>query len=163
MNIPDKLIAKLLGPLLFLVTIFYFHPEGLSDQANAVLACTLWIAVWWIFEATDISITALLPIVIFPLSGALDLKMTTASYGHKYMFLYMGGFLLAMAIEKWNLHRRIALTIINVIGTGVSRILLGYMLALAFMYMWIFNTATSVMMLPIDLSLIHISEPARPH
>lgn len=150
----SKLIPGLLGPLLFLLIIKFCHPEGLSSEANEVLACTVWIAIWWIFEVTDISVTALLPIILFPLSGALDIKTTTAAYGHKYIFLYMGGFILAIAIEKWNLHKRIALNIINMIGAGISRIILGFMLATAFMSMWISNTATSVMMLPIGLAII---------
>lgn len=102
----------------------------------------------------DISVTALLPIIIFPLTGALDITITTAAYGDKYIFLYMGGFILAITIEKWNLHKRIALNIINLIGTGVSKIILGFMIATAFMSMWISNTATTVMMLPIGLAII---------
>jgi len=155
MKFSSKLLAGALGPILFLLTLWFFHPAGLTSQANAVLACTVWIAVWWIFEVTNISVTALLPIVIFPLSGALDLKATTAAYGHKYIFLYMGGFILAIAIEKWNLHKRIALTIISILGAGISRIILGFMVATAFMSMWISNTATSVMMLPIGMAIIH--------
>ncbi len=154
MNIKSKILPGLLGPILFLIVLFFFHPKGLSIQANAVLACTLWIAVWWVFEVVNISITALLPIILFPLSGALDLKLTTASYGHKYIFLYMGGFILAIAIEKWNLHKRISLNIIKIIGTDISKIILGFMMATAFMSMWISNTATSVMMLPIGMAII---------
>ncbi len=150
----SKKIGLVLGPLLFFLTIQFFHPEGLSDQANAVLACTIWIAVWWISEAVHISVTSLLPIVLFPLTDALDLKTTTAAFGHKYVFLYVGGFILAIAIEKWNLHKRIALTIIKLIGTDVTKIILGFMLATAFMSMWISNTATSVMMLPIGMAII---------
>ena len=120
----------------------------------AVFACTLWIAVWWIFEVVDISITALLPIILFPLSGALDIASTTTSYGHKYIFIYMGGFVLAIAIEKWNLHKRIALTIVSILGTKTSHIILGFMIATAFMSMWISNTATSVMMLPIAVAIV---------
>ncbi|MEL6717704.1 MAG: SLC13 family permease [Bacteroidota bacterium] len=147
-------IGLFLGPILFFATLFFFHPEGMSKEANAVLASTLWIATWWITEAIPISATALLPIVLFPLVGALDIKSTTAAFGHKYIFLYMGGFIIAIAIEKWNLHKRIALNIINLIGTDVSKIILGFMLATAFMSMWISNTATSVMMLPIGMAII---------
>ncbi len=153
MNV-KKLVPALLGPIIFGIILIFFHPPGLSAQANAVLACTAWIAIWWIFEVTDISVTALLPIILFPLTEALDIKATTAAYGHKYIFLYMGGFILAIAIEKWNLHKRIALNIISFIGAGISKIILGFMLATAFMSMWISNTATTVMMLPIGLAII---------
>jgi len=147
-------IGLVLGPLLFVLTLNFFHPEGLSKEANAALASTLWIATWWVTEAIPISVTALLPIVLFPLSGALAIKETTAAFGHKYIFLYMGGFIIAIAIEKWNLHKRIALNIINLIGTDVTKIILGFMLATAFLSMWISNTATSVMMLPIGMAII---------
>jgi sodium-dependent dicarboxylate transporter 2/3/5 len=149
-----KLLGLILGPVSFFLILFFFHPVGLSDQANAVLASTIWIAIWWITEAIPIAVTALLPIVLFPLSGGLDLSATSGSFGHKYVFLYMGGFIIAIAIEKWNLHRRIALNIINLIGSDVRKIILGFMVATAFLSMWISNTATSVMMLPIGLAII---------
>ena len=126
----------------------------MNEQANAVLACTAWVAIWWIFEVLPISVTALLPLVLFPLSGALNIEETATSYGHKYVFLYLGGFVLAIAIERWNLHRRIALTIIDLMGTGISRIILGFMVATAVLSMWISNTATSVMMLPIGMAIV---------
>ena len=87
---PTKRIGFLLGPLLFILILFFFEPEGLSPQARAILASTAWIAVWWITEAIPIAITALLPIVLFPLTGGLDLDTTTSAFGHKYVFLYMG-------------------------------------------------------------------------
>ncbi len=150
----SKKLGLFLGPLLFTATLLIFKPEGLSDQAHAVLATTLWIAVWWITEAVPIAVTALLPIVLFPLSGGLDLTPTTGAYGHKYVFLYLGGFMLATAIEKWNLHKRIALNIIAFIGADIQKIILGFMLATAFLSMWISNTATAVMMLPIGMAII---------
>ena len=150
----SKKIGLLLGPLLFILIRLFFNPDGLSDEANAVLASTLWIAVWWITEAIPIAVTSLLPIILFPLSGALPLAETSSSFGHRYVFLYMGGFILALAIEKWNLHKRIALNIIKLIGTDVKKIILGFMLATAFLSMWISNTATAVMMLPIGIAII---------
>ena len=154
MQINPQKIGLLLGPLLFVLVLLFFHPEGLSKEANAVLAATLWIAAWWITEALPIAVTALLPIVLFPMTGGLDLETTTGAYGHKYIFLYVGGFIIAIAIEKWNLHRRIALNIINFIGTNIVNIILGFMVATAFMSMWISNTATSVMMLPIGMAIV---------
>ncbi len=153
-KLTKKSIGLFLGPLLFILIILYFHPEGLTKPANAVLASAIWIAIWWITEALPIAVTALLPIILFPLSGGLGLEETTASYGHKYVFLYIGGFILAIAIEKWNLHKRIALNIIKVVGTNVVYIILGFMIATAFLSMWISNTATAVMILPIGMAIV---------
>ncbi len=150
----NKNFFLILGPLLFIVLQIIGGPEGMPAPAWDVLSATVWIALWWVTEAVPIAVTALLPIVLFPLTGALDLSTTTASYGHKYVFLYLGGFILAMAIEKWHLHKRIALHIIKLIGTNVRKIILGFMIATAFLSMWISNTATSVMMLPIGMSII---------
>ena len=149
-----KNIGLFLGPLLFLLILFFFNPSGLNEPSKAVLASTLWIAIWWITEALPIAVTALLPIVLFPLTGGMDLSTTSAAYGHKFIFLIMGGFIIAIAIEKWNLHKRIALNIIHFIGTDIQKIILGFMVATAFLSMWISNTATSVMMLPIGIVII---------
>ena len=149
-----KQFGLILGPLLFTLTLIFFKPEELSSEGVAVLATTLWVAVWWILEVVPIAVTAMLPIILFPITGAMELSTTTAAFGHKYVFLYIGGFTLAIAIEKWNLHKRIALTVINFIGTSVSKIILGFMVATAFLSMWISNTATTVMMLPIGMAII---------
>ena len=154
MSITPKNIGLVSGPLAFILILLFFHPEGLNPRANAILASTIWIAIWWVTEAIPIAVTALLPIILFPLTGGLGLSDTTASFGHKYVFLYVGGFIIAIAIQKWNLHKRIALNIINLIGTNVVNIILGFMVATAFMSMWISNTATAVMMLPIAIAIV---------
>ncbi|MBB4077591.1 sodium-dependent dicarboxylate transporter 2/3/5 [Lewinella aquimaris] len=149
-----KRVGLLLGPLLFTLIQLFFHPAGLSAGGTALLAATAWMSTWWITEAVPIAVTALLPIILFPLTGGMELEPTTAAYGHRYVFLFLGGFLIAMAIEKWNLHRRIALGIIALIGTNVRMIILGAMTATALLSMWISNTATSVMMLPIATAIV---------
>ena len=154
MEITKKTIGLISGPLSFLFFLFLYRPEGLSIEGCAVLASTSWIAIWWITEALPIAVTALLPIVLFPLSGGLALSKTTAAYGHKFIFLFIGGFILAIAIQKWNLHKRIALTIIKIVGTKVTNIILGFMIATAILSMFISNTATAVMILPIGMAIV---------
>ena len=154
MTINSKNIGLISGPLSFILILYFFNPEGLNPQANAILASTIWIAIWWITEAIPIAVTALLPIILFPLTGGLGLTETTASFGHKYIFLYIGGFIIAIAMAKWDLHRRIDLNVINIIGENVEKIILAFMIATAFLSMWISNTATSVMMLPIAIAIV---------
>lgn len=149
-----KQIGLYLGPLLFVVLLIFFRPADLGPAGTAVLAVTVWMAVWWITEAVPIAVTALLPVVLFPLTGGLDLPATTAAYGHRFVFLFLGGFLIAMTIEKWNLHRRIALATIALIGSNLRMIILGAMTATALLSMWISNTATAVMMLPIATAIV---------
>ena len=90
MKLNSKNIGLISGPLAFILVLLFFNPEGLTSEANAVLASTIWIAIWWITEAIPIAVTALIPIVLFPLTGGLGLSETTASFGHKYVFLYVG-------------------------------------------------------------------------
>ncbi|MEQ8713040.1 MAG: SLC13 family permease, partial [Cyclobacteriaceae bacterium] len=114
---PSKLIGLISGPAAFTLILLFFRPEGMPPAANAVLATTVWIGIWWVTEVIPIAATALLPIILFPLTGGLPVQATTASYGHRYVFLYMGGFIIAIAIEKYNLHRRIALSVIKAVGS----------------------------------------------
>src|SRR5690625_2755473 len=152
---PTQLIGLFLGPLLFLSILLFFKPADLSAEGVAILASTVWVATWWITEAVSIPVTSLLPLVLFPLTNGLEMKLTASSYGDETIFLFMGGFMIALAMEKWNLHRRIALTIISVIGTNSDRIVLGFMVATGFLSMWISNTATAMMMVPIGLAIIY--------
>lgn len=147
-------IGFVLGPLLFVVFQFLVQPEGMSDAARSVLACTLWVATWWTTEAIPMAATSLLPIVVLPLTGGAAIDTVTAAYGNKILFLYMGGFIIAIAMEKWNLHKRIALTIISWVGTNSRGIVGGFIIATAFLSMWISNTATSLMMVTIGIALI---------
>ncbi|WP_394191901.1 SLC13 family permease [Paenisporosarcina quisquiliarum] len=151
----SQLTGLILGPLLFALIMLFFTPDGLSPEAKGVLASTVWIATWWITEAIPIPATSLLPILLFPLTGALEVKAVTSAYGDETIFLFMGGFMIALAMEKWNLHKRIALTIISAIGTNTDRIILGFMVATGFLSMWISNTATAMMMVPIGLAIIY--------
>uniref|UniRef100_A0A7D6GVN4 SLC13/DASS family transporter n=2 Tax=Natrinema zhouii TaxID=1710539 RepID=A0A7D6GVN4_9EURY len=148
-------VGFVLGPLLFALIFLSPTPSGLSAAGKAVAAVTAWVAVWWMSEAIPIPATSLLPIVLFPLTGALPVADTTPSYGHPLIFLFMGGFFLAMAMQRWGLHRRIALRTIKAVGTEPSRLILGFMLATAFLSMWVSNSATVMMMVPIALAVIY--------
>ena len=143
-----KIAGLVAGPALFLLVIL-FAPESLSFEASVVAGGTLWVIIWWITEPIPIAATSLLPVVIFPLFGALDTLKVTSEYGNPIIFLFIGGFLIAIAMEKWNLHSRIALSIVHAIGTSPRRIIGGFLLATAFLSAWISNTATALMMLPV--------------
>ncbi|NLY80366.1 MAG: SLC13/DASS family transporter [Lysinibacillus sp.] len=149
-----QLIGLILGPLLFVFILLFFNPSDLSPEAKGVLASTAWIATWWITEAIPIPAASLLPLILFPLTGSSTMKTTAAAYGDETIFLFMGGFIIALAMEKWNLHKRIALSIISAVGTNMDRIVLGFMIATGFLSMWISNTATAMMMIPIGLAII---------
>jgi sodium-dependent dicarboxylate transporter 2/3/5 len=147
-------IGLFLGPVVFLGIYYGIAPEGLTAEGVSLLAVTFWIAIWWITEAIPIAATALIPLVLFPLTRIMPLASATIPYADPMVFLYMGGFMIAVSIEKWNLHRRIALQIISYLGINLKRIILGFMVATAFLSMWISNTATSLMMLPIGVAVV---------
>lgn len=154
----SKHLFLVLGPILF-VLVLLFHPNlYLEENAWSVLAVASWMITWWVTEAVPIPITALLPMVLFPLTGVFDITTATAPYGSSIIFLFMGGFMLALAMEKHNLHKRIALNLVKITGTNGNGIILGFMIATAALSMWISNTATAVMMLPIALSVVGLLE-----
>ena len=136
-----------------MLTLIFFFPEGLSTEGRFVLASTLWIATWWITEAIPIPVTSLMPLILLPLTGSMEGSAVASAYGNDIIFLFLGGFFIATAMEKWDLHRRIALFIIAVIGTSTQRILLGFMSATAFLSMWVSNTAAVMMMIPMALAI----------
>ncbi len=144
-----------LGPSCFLILLLAPAPETLSWEARGVGAAAVLMAVWWITEAIPIPATALLPIALFPFLGVMAASEVTLAYANHLIYLYLGGFLIAAAIERWNLHRRIALNTIRIVGVSPARITLGFMLATAFLSMWISNTATTMMMLPIGLAVVN--------
>lgn len=148
-----------LGPLLFLF-ILLSDIEGLSWEAKSIAASTAWIACWWLTEAIPIPATSLLPIILFPLLGALEVGKVTAEYGNQIIFLLIGGFFIAIAMEKWKLHVRIALHIIGIIGTSPRKTIAGFMAATAFISAWISNTATAMMMVPIATAIIYQASKA---
>jgi len=150
-----KKVGLLLGPILFII-LYNLPFTILSIEADKVIAVAVWMIVWWITETVSISVTALIPLTIFPLVSIMDMKGVAASYGSPIVFLFFGGFVMALGLEKVGLHKRIALNIVKLTGSSPNKVILGFMLATAFLSMWISNTATTVVMLPIALSVIQL-------
>ena len=142
-----------LGPLACVALLLMPPAEGLSLVAWRTLAVAVLMAVFWMTEAIPIPATALLPLALFPLLGISDMPTTAAPYAHELVYLQLGGFVLAVAMERWGLHRRIALFVVAKVGTSPQRLVLGVMLATAFLSMWISNSATTAMMLPIAVAI----------
>jgi sodium-dependent dicarboxylate transporter 2/3/5 len=147
---------SLLAGLLVAAFIYLVNPFGVDIKALKVLAIGGLMITWWVSEALPMPVVALLPLILFPLLKIGSLEMTAAPYANPVIFLFMGGFMLGLAIEKWNLHRRIALSIVRLTGTSGNRIVLGFILATGLLSMWLSNTATTMMMFPIALSVIHV-------
>lgn len=149
-----KKVGLVLGPALFFAVLLLPVAQDLSFEARIVLAATFWMGTWWITEAIPIYVTSLLPLVIFPSFGATDLGDTSASYADRVVFLFLGGFLLAKAVERSGLHQRFALNILNIFGTNPKYIVAAFMMVTGFLSGWMSNTATTMLMLPIAVAVI---------
>lgn len=141
------------GFALFLAILLGIPDTLMPSAASRVAAIAVLMAALWISEAIPIPATALLPVVLFPILGVMPVTETTANYAHHLVFLFLGGFWIAAAVERCGLHRRIALRVLRLVGSRADRILLGFMAATAFLSMWLSNTATTMMMLPIGLAV----------
>ena len=148
-------IGLLVGLILFFGILLAPEPAGLTPTAKRMGAVAALMATWWITEATHIAVTALLPVALLPMLGIMSSSAVAPHYANHIIFLFIGGFILALAMEKWNLHRRIALNTIARVGTRPARLMLGFMIATAFLSMWISNTATTMMMLPIAMAVVN--------
>ncbi|GAA1181012.1 DASS family sodium-coupled anion symporter [Ornithinimicrobium humiphilum] len=144
------LAAGLLAALL----VYFVMPGDVAHAARLTAAVAVLMGVWWMTEALPIPVTALVPLVVFPVLGDASVNDVGASYGNNIIFLFMGGFMLALAMQRWNLHRRIALVTVRAMGTNPAMVVAGFMIATGFLSMWVSNTATAVMMLPIGVSVL---------
>jgi len=153
------------GPVLAAICYFVLPHTFINEARDtaqftvagrATLAVMVWMAVWWLTEAIDISATALLPIAVFPILGIASIKETTAPFASDIIFLFMGGFLLALSMQRWGLDKRIALLTLRIVGTRPPAVIAGFMFVTAVLSMWVSNTATAAMMLPIALSVIDV-------
>ena len=137
-------------------------PDGLSIAGWRAAALGIWMAAWWATEAVPVAATALLPIALFPLLGISDIKSVTVPYANKTIYLFLGGFMVAFAVQRWGLHRRIALAVISVFGGSGASLVGGFMLASALLSMWVTNTSTTMMLLPIALSVVAVVQQNLP-
>ena len=148
-----RTVGLVLGVVAFTaLTVFPVDPG--NDPASRLAAIAALMAIWWMTEAIPLFATALLPLVLFPLLGVMSGKETAPSYINSTIVLFIGGFMIALTMQRWTLHRRIALNIIRLVGGGPARIVLGFMIAAAFLSMWISNTATAVTMVPMGLAIV---------
>lgn len=149
-----KYIGFFLGITAFLSIFLFTDLEPGKPEVTATMAVAALMAIWWISETIPLAVTALLPLILFPALGVLDGKAVSEVYMNHIIFVFVGGFVMALAMEKWNLHRRIALKLLVLIGVSPGRILMGFMATSAFLSMWISNTATTMMMIPIVMSIV---------
>jgi sodium-dependent dicarboxylate transporter 2/3/5 len=149
-------VGLVLGPALAVVMLLAGTPEGLGDAAWRTAAIGVLMAVWWATEAVPIAVTALLPLVVFPLLDIASIHDTARPYSNKVIYLFLGGFVVAFAMQRWNLHRRIALNVLRVVGGKGRSLIGGFMIASAVLSMWVTNTSTTMMLLPIAVSIIGV-------
>lgn len=147
-------VGLIAGLAVALIILLFFNLDPAHPEVTRTAAVATLMAIWWITEAIPIPATALLPVALFPLLGVMPGKAVAGTYFNHIIFLFIGGFIMALAMQRWNLHRRIALRTILIIGSSPKRILLGFMVATAFLSMWISNTATTMMMVPIAMAII---------
>lgn len=149
-----KRLGFFAGPLAFLVLLALPAVEGLPVDAQKMAAIAVFMSIWWMCESVPIPVTSLLPIVLFPLLNITSSKVVAAHYASPIIFMFMGAFIIALAMQRWNLHRRIALLIVNLVGVSAERLVLGFMLATAVLSAFVSNTATAVMMMPVGLAIV---------
>jgi len=142
------------GPLVFALTLLVPAPSGMPEVAWRVAGVAAWMATWWLTAVVPLEATSLLPLILLPAAGVAPLSQVTPSYADPIIFLFLGGFLIAATVERWNLHKRFALATVRLVGTDAKRVVLAFMLASAFASMWISNTATVIMMLPIGAAIM---------
>ena len=163
MSISKQQIGFILGLLVFIFVAFFTSLDSNNPNISYTLATALLMAIWWVLEVLPMGVTALLPVVLFPFLGIENGKLVASAYFNDTIFLFIGGFMIALAMQKWNLHKRIAISILQFTGLGIGQIVAGFMIATAFLSMWISNTATAMMMVPIAMSILselenHISK-----
>ncbi|WP_298322711.1 DASS family sodium-coupled anion symporter [uncultured Dokdonia sp.] len=151
----SRKVGFIIGPLLCIL-LLAAPVELINPAIDKVIAVAAWMIIWWVTEAVSISVTALIPLALFPLLGIGDIKEVASNYANPIVYLFFGGFVIALALEKVNLHKRIALSILKITGTKANGIILGFMIATGLMSMWISNTASTVVMLPIAVSVIQL-------
>ena len=165
LNYPAKhqTVGLFIGPIIAIIMLLAPAPDGLSQEAWSVAAMGALMAIWWATEAIPIAITALLPLVFFPLLGISSIQEAATPFANKVIYLFLGGFIVACAMQRWNLHRRIALTILQYVGGNGRSLVGGFMLVSAALSMWVMNTSTTMMLLPIAISVITVIQSTVEH